>query len=165
MSLAGMAKVSVAHNHELLLIQDVQTIIAQNTAVTLTDITKNSYQKEIVQAQQLNVVQGFPDGSFRPNQPVTWEQADLVSFLRRAPEWIKTNLGQPPVLSPTQEAIAFTDISGFNQQLTDQMSAFCQVASLVNEKGTKFAPNQPAHRDYTAAPIVRTLNCLAEGAK
>jgi hypothetical protein len=226
-----LPKVSLAHDHDLLLAQDVQTIIAQGTSVTFTDIAKNPYQTEIIRAQELNIVQGFPDGTFRPNQPVTREQAvsmivdaialmtpvdlnatptspvrpfldvpgdrwsaakinwaqwnllpagtptgrfrpeepitraDLVSFLRRAAERIKTNLGQPPVLSPTQEAIAFTDVSGFNQQLTEQMSAFCQVASPVNEKGTKFAPNQPAHRDYTAAAIVRTLNCLAEGTK
>ncbi|MFN9173445.1 MAG: hypothetical protein ACK58N_02735 [Synechocystis sp.] len=56
-------------------------------------------------------------------------------------------------------------MSGFNQQLTQQMSAFCQVASPLNEKGTKFAPDQSAHRDYTAAAIVRTLNCLAKEAK
>ncbi len=157
-----LPKVSLAH--DLLLAQDVQTIIAQVTSVTFTDIAKNPYQTEIIRAQELNIVQGFPDGTFRPNQPVTREQAvsmivdaialmtpvdlnatptspvrpfldvpgdrwgaakinwaqwnllpagtptgrfrpeepitraDLVSFLRRAAERIKTNLGQPPVI-------------------------------------------------------------------
>lgn len=215
----------IAHHHESLLTQNTQS------PPTFTDISKNVYRKEILQALQLGIVQGFPDGTFRPNQPVTREQAvsmivdaintitpvdlnatptnpvrpfadvpsdrwsaakinwaqwnllpagtptglfrpeepitraDLVSFLRRAAERIKVNLGQPPVLTPTQAPIQFTDVSGYNQQLAQQMSAFCQVASPLNEKGTKFAPNQPANRDYTTAAIIRTLNCLSQGAK
>lgn len=201
-------------------------LLAQNNASTFSDINKNVYKPEILEAVQLKIVQGFPDGTFRPNQPVTREQAvsmivdainlltpvdltatptnpvrpftdvpsnrwsapkiawaqwnllpagtptgafrptdyitrsDLVAFLRRAAERIKTNLGRSPALNPTQKPINFSDVSGFNQQLTMQMSAYCQIASPVNEKGNKFAPDKPAHRDYTAAAIVRTLKCV-----
>ncbi|MGL5034394.1 MAG: S-layer homology domain-containing protein [Microcystaceae cyanobacterium] len=128
------------------------------------DVKSDRWSAAKINWAQWNLIPGgTPTGKFRPEEPIT--RADLVSFLRRAAERIKTNLGQPPVLTPTQKAIAFTDVSGFNQQLTNQMSAFCQVASPVNEKGTKFAPTKPANRDYTAAAIVRTLNCLAKQVK
>ncbi|MEB3123883.1 MAG: S-layer homology domain-containing protein [Snowella sp.] len=205
--------------------------MAENEAPTFKDINNNVYKPEILAAAQLKIVQGFPDGTFRPNQPVTREQAismivdainlitpvdlnatptnpvrpftdvpsdrwsaakiawaqwniapagtptgkfrptenitraELVAFLRRAAERIKTNLGRSPVLNPTQKPINFSDVSGYNQQLAMQMSAYCQIASPVNERGKKFAPNKPAHRDYTTAAIVRTLNCVKNDSK
>ncbi len=198
----------------------------QQQTVSFSDISNNVYKPEILEAAKLKIVQGFPDGTFRPNQPVTREQAismivdsinlitpvdlnatptnpvrpftdvpsdrwsaakiywaqwniapagtptgkfrptdyitraELIAFLRRAAERIKTNLGRSPALTATQKPINFSDVSGYNQQLTMQMSAYCKIASPVNEKGNKFAPNKPANRDYTTAAIVRTLNCV-----
>lgn len=205
--------------------------IAQNNTVNFKDISKNVYRPEIEEAAQLKIVEGFPDGTFRPNQPVTREQAismivdsinlitpvdlnatptnpvrpftdvpsdrwsaakinwaqwnlfpagtptgmfrptdyitraELVAFLRRAAERIKANLGRSSALNATQQPIKFSDVSGYNQQLAMQMSAYCKVASPVNEKGNKFAPNKPAHRDYTTAAIVRMLNCVKNDSK
>jgi hypothetical protein len=210
---------------------DSSQTVSQQPALPFSDISQDVYKPEILEAFQLKIVQGFPDGTFRPNQPVTREQAvsmivdaintlvpvdlnaqptqpvrpftdvpsdrwsaakiawaqwnilpagtptgkfrptdyitraELVAFLRRAAERIKTNLGRSPALTPTQEPIKFSDVSGYNQQLTLQMSAYCQIASPVNEKGKKFAPNRPAHRDYTTAAIVRTLNCVKNDPK
>ena len=229
---SGSISPSLAQNAQSIHRQaDSSHLIAQNTALPFTDISKNIYKPEILEAVQLKIVQGFPDGTFRPNQAVTREQAvsmivdainlltpvdltatptnpvrpftdvpsdrwsaakiawaqwniapagtptgkfrptdyitrsELVSFLRRAAERIKTNLGRSPALNPTQKPINFSDVSGYNQQLTLQMSAYCQVASPVNEKGKKFAPNKPAHRDYTTAAIVRTLTCVKNDSK
>jgi hypothetical protein len=49
--------------------------------------------------------------------------------------------------------------TGYDKVLTMQMSAYCRVASPLNEEGDAFAPTEPAHRDYTAAAIVRALEC------
>ncbi len=197
-----------------------------SNAPSFQDIQKNVYRPEIQQALQLGIVEGFPDGTFRPNQPVTREQAvsmivdaintmtpvdlnapptqtvrpftdvpsdrwsypkitwaqwnilpagtptgtfrptdyitraDLVAFLRRAAETIKTQMGKSPALTPMNPPLKFTDVSGYNLQLTQQMSAYCQVASPVNEKGTKFDPTGNASRAYTTAAIIRTLACV-----
>ncbi|MBJ7900084.1 MAG: hypothetical protein GC158_09225 [Cyanobacteria bacterium RI_101] len=56
-------------------------------------------------------------------------------------------------------------MSGCNLQLTQQMSAFCKVASPANEKGTQFAPTKPANRDYTTSAIARMLNCVQQDTK
>ncbi len=205
--------------------------ITQNNTVNFKDISKNIYRPEIEEAAQLKIVEGFPDGTFRPNQPVTREQAismivdsinlitpidlnapptnrvrpftdissdrwsaakinwaqwnlfpagtptgkfrptdyitraELVAFLRRAAERIKVNLGRSSYLNSTQKPTNFSDVSGQNHQLTMQMSAYCKVASPVNEKGNKFAPNKPAHRDYATAALVRMLNCVKNDSK
>jgi hypothetical protein len=41
------------------------------------------------------------------------------------------------------------------------MSAYCGVASPLNETGTNFAPDEPAKRNYAAAATVRMLDCVS----
>jgi hypothetical protein len=195
---------------------------------TFSDISGNVYKPEILEAYRLKIVQGFPDGTFRPQQAVTREEAismivdalntvvpidvnekptrrarpyldikpsrwsaakinwaqwnfsvlqagsytgnfrptdpikrsELINFLRSAAENLKLKLGRTSYLNPTQKPIVFSDVASIDKQLTEQMSAYCRVASPLNEKGNKFAPNQPANRDFTAAAIVRTINCV-----
>ena len=202
-----------------------------SSALPFKDISKNVYKPEILKGFELKIVEGFPDGTFRPNQPVTREQAvsmivdainlitpvdleatptqtvrpftdvpsdrwsakkiawaqwniwpagtptgkfrptdnitraELVAFLRRAAERTKVKLGRSPALTATQPPIKFSDVSGFNEQLTMQMSAYCRVASPLNEKGKQFAPNKAAHRDYTTAALVRMLTCVRNDTK
>ena len=200
---------------------------------TFSDISGNVYKPEILEAYRLKIVQGFPDGTFRPQQAVTREEAismivdalntvvpidvnekptrrarpyldikpdrwsaakinwaqwnfsvlqagsytgnfrptdpikrsELINFLSSAAENLKLKLGRTSYLNPTQKPIAFSDVAGIDKQLTEQMSAYCRVASPLNEKGNKFAPNQPAKRDFTAAAIVRTINCVKNDKK
>jgi hypothetical protein len=40
------------------------------------------------------------------------------------------------------------------------MSAYCGVASPLNETGNAFNPNQAARRNYAAAATLRMLNCI-----
>lgn len=204
------------------------------TEITFTDISGNVYKPEILEAASLKIIQGFPDGTFRPKQAVTREQAismivdalntvvpidvnekptrrarpyldikpdrwsaakinwaqwnfsvlqagtytgnfrptdpikrsTLINFLRSAAENLKLKLGRTSsYLNPTQKPVVFSDVAGIDKQLTEQMSAYCGIASPLNEKGNKFAPDQPAARDYTAAAIVRTLKCVKNDKK
>ncbi len=225
---------SFAQNHQsaqMAQMENPSSPASKQPSLPFTDINQNVYKPEILAAVQLKIVEGFPDGTFRPSQPVTREQAvsmivdaintltpvdlnakptrstrpfldvpsdrwsaakiywaqwniwpagtptanfrptdnitraDLLAFLRRAAETMQVRLGRSSALTPTQEPINFSDVSGFEQQLTMQMSAFCGVASPLNEKGNKFAPAQPAYRDYTTAAIIRTLNCVKKDTK
>ncbi len=96
-------------------------------------------------------------GNFRPEDPIT--RVELVDFLRRTAEMVGSRLRGNPELTEANEPIEFSDVSGYDQILTMQMSAYCRVASPLNEEGNAFAPTEPAHRDYTAAAIIRALNC------
>ncbi|PZV18768.1 MAG: S-layer homology domain-containing protein [Pseudanabaena sp.] len=207
--------------------------VAQQPAPVFSDIAGNPYESYILEATKLGIVKGFPDGTFRPQQAVTREEAismivdalntvvpinvneqptrsvrpyldikpsrwsaakinwaqwnfsvlqagsftgnfrptapikrnELVNVLRSAAQNLQLKLGKSSFLAPTQPPIEFTDVVGFDKQLTLQMSAYCGVASPLNAKGTRFAPNQPASRAFTAAAIVRTINCVKNAKK
>ncbi len=202
--------------------------IAQDTPATFPDIGENIYKTEIEEAVTMGIVEGFPDGTFQPDNQVTREEAavmivkaignvtpidlnsgptnrtvrpfqdiaadrwsaqeinwlqwnlypanatqltgnfrpadpitrvELVDFVRRTGEFLGSRLNGNPDLPQPLEPIEFTDVVGYDKVLTLQMSAFCQVASPLNEEGDEFAPTEQAHRDYTAAALVRALNC------
>lgn len=123
------------------------------------DVPDSRWSAKKLKWFQWNVIpQGTPTGNFRPTDSIT--RAELVEFLRRAAQAIKVELGFSSVLHPTRAVENFSDVSGYNKQLTQQMSAYCRVAAPLNEKGNQFAPNRPAQRDYTVAAIVRMINCV-----
>ncbi len=201
--------------------------LVQNTT-TFSDIEGNIYTTEIEEGASKGIVKGFPDGTFRPDETVSREQAaimivqainsivpidldsrppqrsiqpfndvaddrwsakainwmqwnlypanvsqltgnfrpedpitriELVEFLRRTGELVSLKLTGSPELDETVEPIAFSDVVGYNQVLTSQMSAFCRVASPLNEEGDAFAPDEKATRDYAVAAIVRAVTC------
>lgn len=109
-------------------------------------------------AKTNNIVSGYEDGSFRPTQPVT--RAEMMAVLRRAAEYSRAQQGLSPDLQPTQQPIVFSDTAGhWANALITQMSAYCGVASPLNEQGTAFAPNSPVLRNYAAAATLRMFNC------
>ncbi|HAC66298.1 MAG TPA: S-layer homology domain-containing protein [Cyanothece sp. UBA12306] len=123
------------------------------------DVEASRWSASKINWAQWNIVpEGTATGNFRPTDYVT--RAELLSFLRRSAEVLKAKLGRETILNANKTPMKFSDVSGYNQQLTLQMSAYCGIASPLNEKGNKFAPNQPAKRDYTAAAILRTINCV-----
>ncbi len=198
---------------------------------TFSDIEGNAYETEIGKGSEMGIVKGFPDGTFRPDEMVSREQAavmivqainsivsidldsrppqrtvqpfkdvsddrwsakainwmqwnlypanvaqltgnfrpedpitrvELVEFLRRTGELVSLKLTGSPELDETLEPIAFSDVVGYNKVLTTQMSAFCRVASPLNEEGDAFAPDEKATRDYAVAAIVRAVTCESD---
>jgi hypothetical protein len=102
---------------------------------------------------------GSISGNFFPTDPIS--RSTFLNLLRSAGENLKVRLYKTSTyLNPNRPPVNFSDVSGFDKQLTLQMSAYCGVASPLNEKGTKFAPNKPTHRDYAAAAILRLLTCV-----
>lgn len=123
------------------------------------DVEQSRWSAAKINWAQWNIMpQGTATGNFRPNDYIT--RSELLAFLRRSAEILKVKMGKTSVLDPSQKPFNFSDVSGYNQQLTIQMSAYCGIASPLNEKGTKFAPDRPASRDYTTAAILRTINCV-----
>jgi N-acetylmuramoyl-L-alanine amidase len=126
------------------------------------DVPTNRWSAaKILWAQQNKIVSGYPDGSFKPEKPVT--RAELMAVLKKAAEYARVKRGQTPELvgkeplTPTN----FTDIKKhWAADLVTQMSTYCRVASPLNEKGTVFAPNEATGRNYAAAATVRMRDCL-----
>lgn len=109
-------------------------------------------------ARDLNIVSGYQDGTFRPAQNVT--RAEMMAILRRAAEYGQNMRNAGTELRSTVAAKSFSDIGGhWAESLITQMSSYCGVASPVNERGTAFAPNTEALRNYATAATLRMLSC------
>ena len=112
-------------------------------------------------ARDNNIVSGYQDGSFLPAQPVT--RAELMAVLRRAAEYGRSLQGLDPELDGTESPFNFNDTTGhWADDLIEQMSTYCGVASPLNETGRNFAPNQAARRNYATAATLRMLDCVEE---
>lgn len=136
--------------------------IALPSAVTtapFTDVASNRWSAAKIQfASQSGIVSGYPEGDFRPAQEVT--RAEMMAVVRRAAEYRKRVLGQGTALSPTQQAFAFSDTSGhWAADVISSLSAYCGIATPVNESGTAFVPNSDALRNYAATAVVRLVDC------
>ncbi|WP_375514344.1 S-layer homology domain-containing protein [uncultured Nostoc sp.] len=109
-------------------------------------------------AKNNGIMQGYSDGTFRPTQTVT--RAELITVLRKAVQYAEEG-GVGSGMINLQQAIAFSDISNhWAQKQIIEMSAYCGVATPVNETGNAFSPNLGTRRNYAAAATLRMLNCL-----
>lgn len=110
-------------------------------------------------ARANNIVSGYPDGQFRPTQAVT--RAELMAVMKKMAEYGKARRGFSTTLGQKQTPTTFSDTAGhWANSLIQQMSGYCGVASALSERGTAFAPNSSALRNYAAAATLRSLNCV-----
>mgnify|MGYP003564358719 CR=1 FL=1 len=142
-------------------IPDLEIMVSdQATSSPYPDVDAGRWSAAKIQwAKENDIVSGYPDGNFRPTQPVT--RAELIAVQSKVATYARKQLGETGELPNTQTALNFSDTSDhWAADLVSQMSAYCGVASPLNEQGTNFAPNQPAKRNYAAAATVRMLDCV-----
>jgi N-acetylmuramoyl-L-alanine amidase len=135
-------------------------IPSQISASPYPDVNASRWSAAKIEwAKQNQIVKGYPDGSFKPDKPVT--RAELIAVLRRAAEYAKIQRGLSPELTSAQSPMTFLDTNGhWGEPLIAQMSSYCRVASPLNESGNSFHPNSASGRDYAAAATLRMSNCL-----
>jgi N-acetylmuramoyl-L-alanine amidase len=110
-------------------------------------------------AKENDIVKGYPDGSFKPGNPVT--RAELITVLQNLSKYANTQQGKKPELAGNQEAVKFSDTANhWGAATIATMSAYCGVASPYQEVGDSFKPDAPAERNYAAAATLRTHHCL-----
>ena len=138
---------------------NVNLSVSAATVNPYADVASNRWSAAKIQfAKANNIVSGYQDGNFRPEQPVT--RAELMAVMRRGAEYAKTVQGQPVTLQANRPSISFADTSNhWSNALVGQMSSYCGVASPLNEQGSNFAPDSAAQRNYAAAATLRMLNC------
>ena len=141
--------------------QDNLSIALPNQVSTAAfrDVPSNRWSAAKIQfANQAGIVTGYPDGTFRPTQAVT--RAEMIAVLRRAAEYRKRLLDEGTTLNPTQTAVAFSDTNGhWAEGVISDLSAYCGIASPLNESGSAFFPNEQALRNYAATAVVRLVDC------
>lgn len=135
-------------------------IPAQAAGNPYPDVAANRWSAAKIQfARDVNIVSGYQDGTFQPEQTVT--RAELIAVLRRAAEYGKALRQLSPNLTIQQAAFNFSDVSDhWAATVVSQMSAYCRVATPLNEQGNSFFPNQAAQRNYAASATLRMLQCV-----
>jgi len=136
------------------------TVPEEASSSPYPDVSASRWSAAKIQwARENDIVSGFPDGKFRPAEPVT--RAQLIAVENKVAQYARQQLGASSELPTTQQAFNFSDIENhWAQEVITEMSASCRIASPLNEQGNEFVPNQPAKRNYAAAATVRMLNCL-----
>ncbi|MDJ0898100.1 MAG: DUF3747 domain-containing protein [Xenococcus sp. MO_188.B8] len=139
----------------------IQTPDAATTQI-YPDVPGDRWSAAKIQwAQENQIVKGYEDGSFRPEQPVT--RAELMAVLEGAAKFVNVRRRQVPELKLQSTEASFDDLSGhWAQDKIQTMTGFCQVASPYNEVGSSFYPNNPSGRNYAAAATLRMHNCISE---
>ena len=129
------------------------------------DVDSSRWSASKIQwAKEKDIVKGYPDGSFKPDDAVT--RAELIAVLQNAAKFTKTKQGDMAELVTNREPADFSDLENhWAAQTIQTMSAYCNVASPEGEIGDSFNPDTSAARDYAAAATLRTRNCLTGGAE
>ena len=124
------------------------------------DVDSSRWSASKIQwAKENDIVKGYPDGSFKPDDPVT--RAELIAVLQNTAKFAKTKQGDMAELVTNREPADFSDLENhWAAQTIQTMSAYCNVASPEGEIGDAFNPDTSAARDYAAAATLRTRNCL-----
>ncbi|MEH1850112.1 MAG: S-layer homology domain-containing protein [Nostoc sp.] len=108
-------------------------------------------------AKSNRIILGYSDGTFRPTQIAS--RAELIAVLLKAVQYGENT--KRSGIATRQLGMVFSDISNhWAQQQIIEMSAYCGVASPLNETGNTFFPNLVAKRNYAAAATLRMLNCM-----
>ncbi len=113
------------------------------SAARFTDIQSNWAQTCISDLSQKNVISGYPDGSFRPDAPVT--RAEFAAMVGRA----------FPNAPKDRSASQFSDVSTDSWAYTP-IQAAARTGFLSGYPGNTFKPNQNI-------PRVQVLVALASG--
>ncbi len=122
-----------------------KTQIAQQT--TLSDIQGNWAQSFIELLNQRGIIQGFPDGTFRPDEPVT--RAQFAAMLQKAFQ-----------KAPVRNAIEFVDMPA-NYWGKDAIETAYKTGFLQGYPGNVFKPDQNIPRVQALVALVSGLNLSA----
>lgn len=120
--------------------------------VSFTDLNNHWAKEEIERAAGLGFVNGYPDGTFRPQNHVT--RAEFIVMIARAME----------LTSKGGEAIEFADLDAIPGWARPSVTE-AQLAGVITgyEDGT-FRPNQLINRTEMAAMVMRALNIVPDQA-
>lgn len=123
----------------------IAPMVAQAQAANFADVPANYWARDYISVlAELNIINGFPDGSFRPDEPVT--RAQFAAILRQASLKSEIVPGEPFAdVEPSYwavEAIRLARSSGF----------------LSGYPGNVFKPEQPIPRGQALISLTHGLD-------
>jgi hypothetical protein len=130
------------------LAQTTASPLAQTTA--FSDVSSNYWAAQFI--QQLSgrgVIAGFPDGSFRPEEPVT--RAQFAAMLNKAFQ-----------KSQQRQAIKFSDVPS-NYWASTAIGQAYSIGFLSGYPGNRFQPNQAIPRQQVLVSLANGLGYTSAG--
>jgi hypothetical protein len=112
---------------------------------------KNPFYHEIMTLTKEGVIKGYPDGTFKPNQPLTRSQIAKL-FVRALHLEIPTNAHE--------WSSSFTDVKQ-GTDLAGELAALVKAGILTNDSSL-FKQNAPLTRDEMASWLVRAFELKAD---
>lgn len=128
-------------------------LVAANTTKTFSDVSDLSwYAADARAAAALGLVQGYEDGTFRPNAPITREQmavmaARAMKLLNLEAEGYGANVA----------ADVFTDASTISSWAKEAVSDLAAKGIMKGQSSGSFAPSSDTSRAEAAVILVRLL--------
>ncbi|NJO51082.1 MAG: S-layer homology domain-containing protein [Leptolyngbyaceae cyanobacterium RM2_2_4] len=131
-------------NESATAIRRSQLIARQGTRVSFRDVASNYWASEFIsELAALEIIEGFPDGTFRPDQPVT--KAQFAAMLRRAFD-----------LRDVRNAGSFRDVSSSYWAYTAIQEAY-EMGFLGLDDDNEFNPTRSLTRADVLLAIARGL--------
>lgn len=122
---------------------------SNNSYESFNDVTANAwYAKAIQIATSEGIVEGYSDGSFKPNQPVSREE--LAVIIKR----VMNNIG---ISLSTEMDTAFADDIQIHSWAKESVYALKQAGIVTGKSNGQFKPGATATRAEAVAMIVRML--------
>ncbi|MBD2085068.1 S-layer homology domain-containing protein [Trichocoleus sp. ST-U3] len=119
--------------------------VTRNIQTSFPDVPQGYWAKDfIAQLAELEIIEGFPDGRFRPDQPVT--RAQFAAMLRKAFE-----------MNKVRNAIAFRDVSSDYWAYSAIQEAY-EMGFLGAVSSNAFNPTQKLSRLDILVALAKGMN-------
>lgn len=116
-----------------------------------TDIANSGLRDWISLGQAMGIVNGYPDGTFKPNNPVT--RAQYITMLHNM-------CGKPQVITP---GLLFDDTNTIPNAYLDAVKWGVTIGIVNGYNGNKFCPNKEITRAEMAAFSYRLMKYITGG--
>ncbi len=127
-----------------------ETRVSQSVQTSFTDVAENHWARGfIAELATRQIIEGFPDGRFRPNEPVT--RAQFAAMLRKAFK-----------KSKVRNAISFRDISSNHWAYTAIREAY-EMGFLGVSSGSTFNPSRSLSRLDVLVALTSGMNYSFSG--
>lgn len=117
---------------------------------TFSDVSSNYWAAQFIQQlSQRGIIAGFPDGSFRPEEPVT--RAQFAAMVNKAFQ-----------KAPQRQAIRFVDVPS-NYWASNAIGQAYSIGFLSGYPGNRFEPNQAIPRQQVLVSLANGLQYAPSG--
>lgn len=124
--------------------------VSVNGTLYFKDLTQEWYKDAVSWAYENEIVSGYEDGSFRPNQTITREE--MCAILDRTLTWLG--------VSTATGILPFADSDDISEWAKEAVARVSQAGLILGQSDGTFAPRKTATRAQAATVLLRLYDML-----